>query len=92
MPALLADGNGVLSQMLKMLELNVCLCHGVSAPWRTQVIGARNGCRLQVAGCINTSCIVCLLQIYLSCTFAVQTRCLRKFSPAAFVVSAVAVA
>jgi hypothetical protein len=51
MPALLADGNGVLSQMLKMLELNVCLCHGVSAPWRTQVIGARNGCRLQVADC-----------------------------------------
>jgi hypothetical protein len=41
---------------------------------------------LQVAGCVDTSCIFSLLQIYLSSALAVQTRCLRKFSSAAFAV------
>jgi hypothetical protein len=29
MPALLADGYGVRCQMLEVLELNTCVCHGV---------------------------------------------------------------
>jgi hypothetical protein len=36
--------------------------------------------QVQVVGRVNTSCIIYLLQIYLSCALAVQTRCLRKVS------------
>jgi hypothetical protein len=69
--------------MLKMLQLDICLCHGVDAR-EVQVAG----CGLRVAGCglCDTTCIVCLLRIYPSCAFAVQTGCLRKFSSAAFAV------
>ena len=35
--------------------------------------------QVQVLGRVNTSCIIYLLHIYLSCALAVQTRCLRKF-------------
>jgi hypothetical protein len=56
MPALLADGYGVRCEMLEMLELDICLCHGVDAPQRTRVNGSRNGCRLRVAGCASCKC------------------------------------
>jgi hypothetical protein len=31
MPALFADGYAVRCEMLEMLELDICLCHGVDA-------------------------------------------------------------
>jgi hypothetical protein len=54
MPAFLADGYGVLCQVLEMLELNACLCHSVIARCRLRVVG----CVLQVARCVNATCII----------------------------------
>jgi hypothetical protein len=48
-----------------MLQLDVCLYHGVDAR-EVQVAG----CRLRATGFVNTTYIICLLQIYLFCVYS----------------------